>query len=252
MKTKERIVIYATLLTLGLLVLGSPLTGTVNAAALLQELLGPTDGVSLRQAEGDNLILTAKSGRLSTGDSAYQRVYSVAVCDIVSIVQEYMKQPQILDELNAQVERAREEISRKQQDLQKLAEAMEITTDPNRRQGIMAQGQQLQQELQMLNNQAIGEQNQMRGNYMIEAYDKIVAAVDAISDRDKIDLVLTTRDTSLAIEETNPNQILTNILARTAVRYPGEIDITPAVLAELDLTVATEPEASDAGAAEGG
>jgi Skp family chaperone for outer membrane proteins len=251
MKTTERIVIYAILLTLSLLVLGAPLAGTVNAANLLQDLLGPADGVALRQDEGDNLVISAEDGRLTTGDAPYEQVYSVAVCDVVSIVQEYMKKPEVAEQLNAQFERARDELTRMQEDLQKLQEAMEMTTDPTQRQRIASQGQQMAQQLQQKNREAIQEQNLLRGEFMVQAYGEIVTAVNTVSDRLGIDVVVSTRDAAQPIEERDPNQILTNILARTAVRYPDQISITEQVMDELDLPVEQPAETPAGGPMEG-
>ncbi len=253
MRTKERIAVYAVLLMLGLLVLGSPLAGTVNAAGLLAELLGPTDGVALRQAEGSDVVLSAKGDRLSTGASPHAQVYQVGICDVVTVMERYMLQPEVVADLNGQFERHQQELLRQGEDLQKLKDAMEMTTDPAQRNRIAQQGQQLQQTIQQKQRQAYIDQNISKGEYMIEAYGKITAAIDTVAERLGADLVLTSRDSDLPITGQDPNQILTNILARTVVRFPGEIDLTEAVIAEMNLPEPPEPTTgADTAPAEGG
>jgi hypothetical protein len=107
------------------------------------------------------------------------------------------------------------------------------------------------QQLQQKNREAIQEQNLLRGEFMVQAYGEIVTAVNTVSDRLGIDVVVATRDAAQPIEERDPNQILTNILARTAVRYPDQIGITEQVMDELDLPAEQPAETPAGGPMEG-
>jgi Skp family chaperone for outer membrane proteins len=70
---------------------------------------------------------------------------------------------------------------------------------------------------------------------MQNAYNEILEAVNVVSERMNIDMVLRFIPPDGEFEQTTPDATIMQIRLRTALRLPEGIDITDDVLAELGL-----------------
>ncbi len=83
------------------------------------------------------------------------------------------------------------------------------------------------------------ERNASRGTLLAgqleRAYQEILAAVDVVAEKKNIDIVFRFVPPSDEFKATSPEQAYLALRARTALKYPEDLDITPAVLEELNL-----------------
>ena len=70
-----------------------------------------------------------------------------------------------------------------------------------------------------------------------KAYRDLIAAVEVVADRRRIDLVFRFIPTDNEFKALNPPQAYTGIHARIALKYPEGLDITDEVMEELALEV---------------
>ncbi|MCK4874157.1 MAG: OmpH family outer membrane protein [Phycisphaerales bacterium] len=236
MKTQERCVVYGLLLACLLAVLGRPLATPADAQPAAEaDLTGPTDGIVLRQAEGDDLMLTAADDHVSYGTDPWHRVYSMAVCDVLAVAQAVVNRPAYQEQLDEFAESAEEALTPMREELRRLRDAIQAAPDPATRDELRRRGQELATAYQQEERRLYGEQEQLRAEMMAEAYRLAEGAVHTVADELGIDIVLATRDSEKEINAITTPNVFSDTLARVAVRHPEEINITAEVMDELDL-----------------
>ena len=252
MRNSERIVIYSALAALGALNIIILLGGGASQAWAQQEdaveaaspaeKLGPAESLALVDPGNDNkeLLLRNRGQHLSWGEEAYHAAQSVAFLHVGKplyglITSEPYAQPiqDVRDELAA-------EAQQRDNDLRALYEQVQALdpndpTTPERQQDFMNQREEFQRWLQESQLRV----SRMQADAMMRAYDEIVAAVEVVSQKKNIDVVLRFLPNELdeETEVTNPEQAQTVIRGRTAVIYPEALDITNAVMEELSLEI---------------
>ncbi|HEB61446.1 MAG TPA: OmpH family outer membrane protein, partial [Phycisphaeraceae bacterium] len=194
------------------------------------------DGVVLHQGENqEDVTLTARDGRLATDDDGLHTVRNVAVCDVITVVQKLVQRPSAREELDDFIEKSNAKLQGMKEDLQQLQKALEQESDPAARARIAQEGQARLQEFQQEQRKVLEQQDQLQSKMMVQAYGLARNAIDAVCKDLDIDIVLATRDPELELETGITTKVLTDILSRTVVHYPTEIDITAEVLDELNL-----------------
>lgn len=92
-----------------------------------------------------------------------------------------------------------------------------------------------QQEYAAMAKQAANEFSQMISHANIEAYKQVLAAIDAVSARRGYTVVFAVRPMDDLKNADTPPAFIQSVLARPAVRFPAEDDITAEVAKELKL-----------------
>ena len=251
MKRRERTVIYS---ILGLLILSNItiLTGASSAAfAHFERLLaplGPATSLTLVDdsatagtedaTPAKDVVLRNKDGAIAFGDSAAHRIYSLGFVDDRVIIDQLMKS----EALNTRRDTLRIELQAKakeyQDELASIEEQASRIDPQDNQEGIAQMHQmwtQLQEEFQAWQQTARARGNELEANALAESYREMVAAVDVISDRLGVDLVLRSIPTNDEFTTKDPQTVSVSIRMRTAVKMPEGIDITEAVMDELGL-----------------
>ncbi|MGH7130910.1 MAG: OmpH family outer membrane protein [Phycisphaerales bacterium] len=101
-----------------------------------------------------------------------------------------------------------------------------------------------QQEYSAVAKQAASEFSQLISRANIEAYKQVLAAIDAVSARRGYTVIFAVRPMDELKNADTPPAFIQSVLARPAVRFPAEDDITADVVKELKLP--PEPPAGTA------
>ena len=83
---------------------------------------------------------------------------------------------------------------------------------------------------------AIAESDKLTADQFESAYRELVAAVEAVSEKESIDLVYRFQPTSNPFEAKAPAESVDRIRARTFLKYAEALDITEEVMKALNLS----------------
>jgi Skp family chaperone for outer membrane proteins len=97
------------------------------------------------------------------------------------------------------------------------------------------QAQALYKEYTDWGQDAISRRNALDVQQLQKAYKELVSAVDVVAQKLGIDIVLRFIPTDNEFKAQDAEGALTEIRLRTAVKYPGALDITSEVLEEMSL-----------------
>ena len=114
-------------------------------------------------------------------------------------------------------------------------EAKNLEPDNPKRIEIRQQWERLYDEFQRLQKIGVNARSVLMAKQMQESYEEIVEAVNVVSERMNIDIVLRFIPPDGEFDQGNPDSTIMQIRLRTALRLPEGIDITNEVLAELGL-----------------
>ncbi len=242
MHMRERIVIYSALILLLVVNLSTVLgvgTAEVIASGVLFENddLGPA--ASLTLATDDNeLVLHNADGRLAWSDREYSRAYSMAFVHVGKAMGPLLEDDEFTEEreeLEAELRTDFEELEGRIMAFQQ-ENAGATPNDPNWEQlnRTMQQMMAQREELRQVIAQQMGA---LHAEQIERAYRDFVAAVEVVAEEQEIDLVLRFIPTADDFNALNPPQAYLASRQRTVIVYPGALDITDAVLDELDVEV---------------
>jgi Skp family chaperone for outer membrane proteins len=243
MKTKERGFIYAALAALVILNL-AVLHGGIPRSAVALPLqsdapaIGPASTVTLAGSDDSDLVLRNQDGHLTWGAAPYQQAHSFGFVHIGPLMGELMAAEKYQEEREALVEdltKVDEDYRAQLGEIQARIETMDPESPDA--QEARARGQRLFQEAQQWGLEAQRRQAALQAQQMIVAYEELVAAVNVTAERLQIDVVLRYIPAEEPFESASPDQVLTSIRLRTALRRPQDIDITPEVAKELSLEI---------------
>ena len=240
MTSRERAIVYSALLVLAAFNLIFFLTqagGTAYAGPSEQDAaLGPADSVILSGEPG--LALRNREGRLSWSENAHGKAYSIGLVDVNDVIEKLLETPQYKDEreaLTQQIQTQRQEWLDKQQALREKYQG--ITSDDPRAQEAQAEFSEWQADAQQWDAEMQESINTMAIEQMEKGYRELIEAVEVISARDGIDLVLRFTPPGEALPADLSGQTMLDIRMRTVLKHPAGLDITPEVMEELGLTV---------------
>lgn len=210
-----------------------------HAAWMPSSDLGPTDGVIFATEPGkDPLRVAVKDGRIAWGDRSTSRVWSVASVDIDRVMKKIFEGASYTERRREAQEAAKTE----EADFNKRAEDLRA-----KYQGVEASGgavpPEAQREMAMLRQEyekwlegVRMRDEKIASEQFEQAYRELVAAVEAVSEKESIDLVFRFFPTNEPFKATRAGEALAQIQARTFLKYPAAMDITPDVMKALNLS----------------
>jgi hypothetical protein len=198
--------------------------------------LGPADALLLSTGAGkDPLRLAAKDGRIAWGDRSTDRAWSVAAVDVDAIMRKLLDAPSFADARKEAQEKAQAdeaEFERRAQEIQSKAPADGAPPPPDVQ---MAWGK-LQEEYGAWLEKTRTATEKLSADQFEQAYRELVVAVDAVSEKESIDVVFRFRPTSKPFEVERAGDAIVQIQSRTLLKYPEALDITPEVMKALNLS----------------
>lgn len=197
--------------------------------------LGPIDSITFSGSEND-LTISNSGERLSWGDEKTSRAWSIGFMEPDKALEQLMMADHLVE--------ARDELN---EELDEQLAAVRATLDAirDRRQAMDPDDPEspaLRQEWDNTNRKFARIQQQVRkirttlvADQMQESYSELIEAVNVVSDRMDIDIVIRYIAPDRDFEDVAPETTLLQIRSRTALRIPEGIDITDEVLSELGL-----------------
>lgn len=240
MRSSERTIIYSALVVLGamnllFLLSASGRSAFAEAAAWLQSL-GPAESLTL--VDGENqLVLRNESGRLAWGGGDIKQDYTIAFVDIGRVMNPLMEAPGLVEER----ERLHEELQATEADYRSRLDAFGdeiqgMDRQSPEAQAKMEQARALYQEYIQWSQEAMEREGRLAAQHMQNAYRDFIAAVDVVAERLGADIVLRYNPPDKEFQSDDPDDTMTDIRLRTALRLPEGLDITEEVMQELAIT----------------
>ncbi len=237
MNSRERFVVYGALVVLGVMNVTALLDdGGAHAWADLDPAkpgLGPAESLTLTGEDGQ-VVLRERDGRLAWGDNEHAEAFSIAFVHVGRAVGPLLEADHYADEykrMEEEIRAADEEIGRRIEAF--VEEHKDVTPEDPEAARIQRTYQELVQERERWRLEGSQRLGQLAASHIEQAYRDLVAAVEVVAERRKIDIVFRFIPTADEFETPNPQQAHVAIRARIALRYPPGLDITDDVLKEL-------------------
>ena len=230
MRTQRRYLpeLFGVLLIVG--VITTSITGSDNA-----DKLGPIESLTI-QGEDKELTMTNSDGRLSWGDQKTSTVWSVGFMEVGKALSQLMKAEHFLDARESLEDALQETMSSARSALESLREeGQSLQPDDPSVPEMRQRWDRTYAEFQRLQKIAAEARARLLSEQMESSYTEIVEAVNVVSERLEIDIVLKFIPPDGEFNRGNPDSLMSQIRLRTALRLPEGIDITDEVLAELGL-----------------
>ena len=237
--------VLALSLVLSIAALAVALRATPGQPAVASEPLasdlGPADGLLLLDKSGtaeakDPLRLHAADGRISWGDRATNRVWSVAAVDIDKVMKKLLLGSQFDEKRRGFEERAKAteaEFTKRAEEIQaQFPPNPDGSAPPEANRAFAALQQEFGKWLEAFNL----EQEKASVEQFEQAYRDLVAAVETVAEKESIDLVYRFYPTENPFGVVRAGEALAQIQARTFLKYPASIDITADVMKVLNLS----------------
>ena len=200
--------------------------------------LGPADAVLLLDAKErkDSLRLTNAGGRLSFGDRATDRVWSVGAVDVDTCMKRLLgsgefaeRRKEVEDEARKQEEAFRTQMQEIQAKYGDIAPNDPKFPEAQREANAVFEAMRTWRDGQ---GRILGK---LAAEQIEAAYRRLVEAVEVVSDREKIDLVFRSLPTAKAFATETMEAAGAQVQGRTFLRSPESLDITAEVLKELGV-----------------
>jgi Skp family chaperone for outer membrane proteins len=173
---------------------------------------------------------------MSWGDKKTSTVWSVGFMETGKALSQLLQADHYMEareELNAELAQSIVETRNALEAVKVQAQSLE-PDDPNT--GALRQKwEQLYDEFQKLQQLAADARAALLADQMQESYAEIIEAVNVVSERAQVDMVLRFIPPDGEFEQGNPDSTIMQIRLRSALRLPEGLDITDEVLAELGL-----------------
>ncbi|MBC8201814.1 MAG: OmpH family outer membrane protein [Planctomycetes bacterium] len=228
MNNKTTNVVIATFLSIAVvstMLMSNEKTGTI----------GPADAVILAGSDGDVTVKNSE-GRMSWGDKKTSTVWSIGFMETGKALSQLLQADHYVEtreELNAELAGSLTETRKALETINAQAQSLE-QDDPNAG-ALRQQWQRLYDKFQKLQKIAADARASLLADQMQESYDEIIEAVNVVSERLQVDMVLRFIPPDGEFEQGNPDSTIMQIRLRSALRLPDGLDITDEVLAELGL-----------------
>ena len=220
--------LFGALLLIG--VISTSITGSDNS-----DKLGPIESLTI-QGEDKELTITNSDGRLSWGDQKTSTVWSVGFMEVGKALSQLMKAEHFLDARDSLEDELQETMSSARSSLDSLREeGQSLQPDDPSIPEMRQRWDRTYSEFQRLQKIAAEARARLLAEQMESSYTEIVEAVNVVSERLHVDMVLKFIPPDGEFNIGNPDTIMSQIRLRIALRVPEGIDITDEVLAELGL-----------------
>lgn len=207
-----------------------------EASAFIADVLGPAEAVKLVDGDKELTLRAVKDQRLSWGEGDFRQGYTIGFIDITRVLNPLMEATTLKEERDA----LRTELENTEADYKSKLDGFgeELKQmDPKSPEGEakIAEARALYAEYMEWGQQAVGRRNELDVKHFEKCYRELAAAVDVVSDKLGVDIVLRFIPPERDFKSLDAEQALTEIRLRTAVRYPEQLDITDEVLRELAI-----------------
>lgn len=235
MRTLDRSLVLIAL-AVGLFALLQQREGTTSATASFHnpEDLGPAAKLIL--AGEDPLVVRNESGRIGWGEQPTARAWSMGAVHIGEIIKAKLQSEGYQserDDLEAELREIEAEFTTRAEALQ--AEYGEITEDDPKFPEAQGRMQVVMQEYQEFAQMAQGRTSELQTQQLERAYREMTEAVEVVADNKNVDIVFRFIPTAEPFGTNMVEQAMLQIQLRPFLRYPDTIDLTDAVMDELDL-----------------
>jgi Skp family chaperone for outer membrane proteins len=211
-------------------VISTTITGSDNS-----DKLGPIESLTI-QGEDIELTISNSDGRISWSDQKTSTVWSVGFMEVGKALSQLMKAEHFLDARESLNDELQEMMSSARSNLDSLREeGQSLQPDDPSIPEMRQRWDQAYAEFQRLQKIAVETRARLLAEQMESSYTEIVEAVNVVSERLEIDIVLKFIPPDGEFNLGNPDSMMSQIRLRTALRIPEGIDITDEVLAELGL-----------------
>ncbi|MDA1261410.1 MAG: OmpH family outer membrane protein [Planctomycetota bacterium] len=203
-------------------------------AVPLRQDLGPADALVL--SGKSDLRITNADGRISWSDQPSSRTFSIATVHVGRILGALLQSDKYTSEkseLSSQMEKKAEEFEARYTAM--LEKAKGIDKDSPEFPTAREEFESFQQEYAAWNSEVEKLMSEMSTRHYQTAYADLREAVEVVSDRRKIDLVMRFIPASDKIVSGDELSIGQQLMARTFLRSPDSIDITEDILTEMNL-----------------
>ena len=196
--------------------------------------LGPIDSITF--AGDEELTITNADDHISWGEEKTSTVWSVGFMETGKALSQLLQAEHFLDERDDLNEELKDKMSGVRDVLQSLREEGEaLDPDDPSAPELRQRWESAYAEFQSMQKIGVEVRSALIAEQMESSYNEILEAVNVVSERMNIDMVLRFIPPDGEFEQGNPDSTLRQIRLRTALRLPDGIDITEEVLTELGL-----------------
>ena len=199
--------------------------------------LGPIDSITLAGSDGDITVKNSDE-RISWGEEKTSKVWSVGFMETGKALEQLMKADhfvEVRDELDEELE---EGLKAARETLDEIMErGRSLEADDPEGPALRQEWESAYRNFEQIQQAAIKTRGELAAEQMEESYNEVLEAVNVVSDRLNIDMVLRFIPPDSEFEGNSPDAAIMQIRLRTALRLPEGIDITDEVLSELGLEV---------------
>ena len=199
--------------------------------------LGPIDSITLAGSDGDITVKNSDE-RISWGEEKTSKVWSVGFMETGKALEQLMKADhfvEVRDELDEELE---EGLKAARETLDEIGErGRSLEADDPEGPALRQEWESAYRNFEQIQQAAIKTRGELAAEQMEESYNEVLEAVNVVSDRLNIDMVLRFIPPDSEFEGNSPDAAIMQIRLRTALRLPEGIDITDEVLSELGLEV---------------
>jgi len=197
--------------------------------------LGPIDSITLAGSEGD---ITLKNGaqRISWGEEKTSRVWSIGFMETGKALEQLMKADHFVDLRDDLDEELKEGLDAARETLDDLRErGRSLEPDDPQGPALRREWESAYRNFEQVQQAAMNVRGELAAEQMEESYNEVLEAVNVVSDRLNIDMVLRFIPPESDFEGNSPDAAIMQIRLRTALSLPEGIDITDEGLSELGL-----------------
>ena len=199
--------------------------------------LGPIDSITLAGSDGDITVKNSDE-RISWGEEKTSKVWSVGFMETGKALEQLMKADhfvEVRDELDEELE---EGLKAARETLDEIGErGRSLEADDPEGPALRQEWESAYRNFEQIQQASIKKRGELAAEQMEESYNEVLEAVNVVSDRLNIDMVLRFIPPDSEFEGNSPDAAIMQIRLRTALRLPEGIDITDEVLSELGLEV---------------
>jgi hypothetical protein len=215
----------------------NPIGETAYASSPWRSDLGPADALLLNAPQGkDPLRVHAADGRIAWGDRSTNRVWSVGSVDIDAVMKKLFAQPSYTDKRKESQDVAKSEEAEFNRRLEELKAKYPLADGAQPPEEAQREFAMLQQEYNRWLEGVRQRDEKLAAEQFEQAYRELVAAVETVCEKESIDLVFRFYPTAKPFEAARVGEALAQIQARTFLKYPASVDITPDVMKALNLS----------------
>ncbi|MBC8203183.1 MAG: OmpH family outer membrane protein [Planctomycetes bacterium] len=199
--------------------------------------LGPVDSITLAGSTGDITVKNTDE-RVSWGEEKTSRLWSIGFMETGKALEQLMKADhfvEVRDDLDEELEEELDAARGKLDDIRERGRDLE--QDDPEIPALRQEWDNAYRKFEQVQQAAIKLRGELAAEQMEESYNEVLEAVNVVSDRLNIDMVLRFIPPDSEFEGNSPDAAIMQIRLRTALRLPEGIDITDEVLSELGLEV---------------